>query len=141
MTTGRCLCGAIRYEYEGEASSGHALPLRELPPPDIIAADDVHHRAQDGIAIHPGAGQRSSPRRRAWQQLLRRVRLADLLPGRGSTPRIDLYACTLDDPSSLAPQCHVHAVEQLPWFEVADDLPRYPGSNRGGQPLRHGPRR
>ena len=27
---------------------------------------------------------------------------------------IDLYACTLDDPSNLAPQYHVHAVEQLP---------------------------
>ena len=28
-----------------------------------------------------------------------------------------------------------------PWIEVMDDLPRYPGSSRGDQPLRHGPRR
>ena len=54
MTTGRCLCGAIRYEYAGEADAGHALPLRELPPPDILADDDLHHRAEDGVAVHPG---------------------------------------------------------------------------------------
>jgi len=54
---------------------------------------------------------------------------------------IDLYAGTLSDPSALVPQCHVHAVEQLPWFEVLDDLPRYPGSQRTEEPIRHGPRR
>ena len=42
------------------------------------------------------------------------------------------------DPSALAPQCHVHAVEQLPWFEVLDDLPRYPGSRWGDGPCATG---
>jgi hypothetical protein len=54
---------------------------------------------------------------------------------------IDLYAGTLSDLYALAPQCHVHAAEQLPWFEMLDDLPRYPGSSRQDTPLRHGPRR
>lgn len=54
---------------------------------------------------------------------------------------IDLYAGTLSDPALLAPQCHVHAAEQLPWFEVLDDLPRYRGSRWGDGPVHHGPRR
>ncbi len=52
---------------------------------------------------------------------------------------IDLYACTLDDPAAITPQCHVYAVEQLPWMEVLDDLPRYPGSSSGAPPIRRGP--
>ena len=85
MTTGRCLCGAIRYEYEGERDSGHALPLRELPPPDILAVDDLHHRAQGGIAVHPGQAKGVRLLAGRGAKLLRRVRFADLLPGRGST--------------------------------------------------------
>jgi hypothetical protein len=54
---------------------------------------------------------------------------------------IDLFAGTLGDPSSLTPQCHVHAAEQLRWFEVLDDLPRYPRSSLGDEPLRRGPQR
>jgi hypothetical protein len=54
---------------------------------------------------------------------------------------IDLFAGTLDDASALAPECHVHAAERLPWFEVLDELPRYPGSRWGDGPVQHGPRR
>jgi hypothetical protein len=54
---------------------------------------------------------------------------------------IDLYAGTLNDPSTLAPQRHVHAAEQLPWFEILDELPRYAGSSRMDAPMRQGPRR
>ena len=52
---------------------------------------------------------------------------------------IDLYLGTLDDPSALTPQCHVHAAEQLAWFEVLDELPRYAASRWGDGPMRHGP--
>ena len=38
---------------------------------------------------------------------------------------IDLYVCSLDDPSAVTPQSHVHEAERLPWFEIQDDLPRY----------------
>ena len=38
---------------------------------------------------------------------------------------IHLYAATLDDPENYAPQCHVHAAERLPWFDVRDELKRY----------------
>jgi hypothetical protein len=54
---------------------------------------------------------------------------------------VHLYAATLDDPAHVAPSRHVFVAEQLPWFEIADDLPRYAATSRGGaKPLRTGPR-
>jgi hypothetical protein len=44
------------------------------------------------------------------------------------------------DPAAIAPRAHVFAAEQLPWFEVLDDLPRYAGSLRDAALLRRGPR-
>lgn len=53
---------------------------------------------------------------------------------------VDLYVCSLSDPVAVAPRAHVHAEEQLPWFEILDDLPRYAKTPRDGEPMRHGPR-
>ena len=141
MATGRCLCGTIRYEYSGDATlitHCHCESCRRQtssPITTFIIVPKAALRFTQGrpkeFASSPGVarsfcGECGSP-------IYYRVE--------DRPNAIDLYACTLDDPSSLAPLCHVHAVEQLPWFEVMDDLPRYPGSNRGDQPLRHGPRR
>jgi hypothetical protein len=32
----------------------------------------------------------------------------------------------------------VHVEEQVPWFEVLDDLPRYAKTPRDGEPIRRG---
>ncbi len=53
---------------------------------------------------------------------------------------IDLYLASLDDPAAVVPQSHVHVQEQLPWFEILDDKPRYLVTGREGGPIRHGPR-
>lgn len=35
---------------------------------------------------------------------------------------------TLDDPSAIQPSVHMCIESRLPWFEIADDLPRYRGN-------------
>ena len=140
-TTGRCLCGAIRYEYSGEPTAVphcHCESCRRQTSSPIttfvvIPKSSLQFtRGQPKeFASSPGVarsfcGECGSP-------IYYRV---DDRPD-----AIDLYACSLDDPSTLRPQAHVHSAEQLPWFEVLDDLPRYPGSRLGNPPLRHGPRR
>jgi len=42
---------------------------------------------------------------------------------------IHFYAAALDDPTRAVPQFHVHWAEKLPWVEISDSLPRYPGSS------------
>jgi hypothetical protein len=45
-----------------------------------------------------------------------------------------LYASTLDDPTQVKPTYHVIG-EQLPWLEIADDLPRYGYDWRNATPV------
>ena len=37
---------------------------------------------------------------------------------------ISVNTATLDDPSLAPPLRHIHVESKLPWFEIADDLPR-----------------
>ncbi len=59
----------------------------------------------------------------------------DQMPG-----EIHVLAGTLSDPSAVRPVAHIFTVDQLPWFETADDLPRYRTTRLEGAPERHGPR-
>lgn len=38
---------------------------------------------------------------------------------------IDVNIVTLDDPAAITPDYHIFSASRIPWFEVADDLPRY----------------
>jgi hypothetical protein len=59
---------------------------------------------------------------------------ADRIPN-----EVHLYHGTLTDPGSVRPTAHVHVAEQLTWFEVLDELPRYAEGMRGVGPSGHGP--
>jgi hypothetical protein len=53
---------------------------------------------------------------------------------------VHVYAASLSDPARVTPRRHVFVSEQLPWFEVFDELPRYATTSRGGVvPIRVGP--
>jgi hypothetical protein len=55
---------------------------------------------------------------------------------------VHVYAASLSEPARVTPGCHVFVSEQLPWFEVLDELPRYAISGGGGvAPTRIGPQR
>jgi hypothetical protein len=38
---------------------------------------------------------------------------------------LHLYAASLDDPETYAPQLHCHVAEHLNWLTIDDDLPRF----------------
>jgi hypothetical protein len=53
---------------------------------------------------------------------------------------VHLYAASLVNPLIVSPSRHVFVDEQLPWLEIADQLPRFAKTSRGGaQPIRYGP--
>ena len=55
----------------------------------------------------------------------------------------EVHLChgTLEDPAQWPPTGHAHIVEQIDWFEVHDDLPRFEEiAAKGAKPLRKGPR-
>ena len=46
----------------------------------------------------------------------------------------------LEDPTKFKPTAHVNVAEQLAWFEIHDDLPRFEKLPQDGEPVRKGPR-
>ena len=54
-------------------------------------------------------------------------------------PVVELHISTFDDPNALRPILHSFDTERIPWFDVADDLPRYAGMSMNSPVLRHGP--
>lgn len=47
-----------------------------------------------------------------------------------SESTVELNLGTLDDPAAVSPQYHIWCASRIPWFDTADSLPRYPGSER-----------
>jgi hypothetical protein len=39
---------------------------------------------------------------------------------------VSINSAALDEPQSCPPQMHIFAASRIPWFETADQLPRYP---------------
>lgn len=136
-TTGRCLCGDIRFEYEGapletmhchcESCRGHTSG----PISTFLIIDKRSFRYTRGKPV----AYASSPG-------VERTHC-----GRCGSPisyenkhEFALYACTLDDPAAVAPAYHSWIAEQMPWLEIADTLPRYEHGSRNATPVSYGPR-
>jgi hypothetical protein len=53
-------------------------------------------------------------------------------------PIVEIHISTFDEPEALVPTSHAFFPERIPWFEIADDLPRYAGFAEEGEPLQGG---
>jgi len=131
-TSGRCLCGDVTFEYDGEElwrAYCHCESCRRNTSSPVTAFLGVPRRACRFTGKAPAAYQSSPGVRR-------------LFCGRCGSPmayqsdrypeEIHLYAASLDAPEAYRPEGHVHCSERLSWFDVKDSLPRHPGS--GGSP-------
>jgi hypothetical protein len=138
-TTGRCLCGAVRYEFRGapewvvhchcdscrrQVSSPIATFLGVLKENFRFTADPPKAYASSPGVARTFCAACGSPI--AYEA----ARLPD---------EIHLFHGTLDDPGRWVPRAHVFTGEQLGWFEVHDELPRYTKGGRGTEPVGRGP--
>lgn len=123
--TGRCLCGAVTFEYQGpENWRGHchcASCRRNTASPFTtflgVPRDACRFTGTQPSVYHSSPGVRR------------------LFCGTCGTPmayeadrypeEVHFYAATLDDAASFAPQFHTHYAEKLPWIEIVDGLPKY----------------
>ena len=130
-TTGRCLCGAVRYEYDGEAEEVlhcHCESCRRHTSSAIATFVMVKASALKFTQGRPREFISSPGVRRSFCAECG----SPIAYQSGRRPEIiDLYVGTLDDPATVKPWCHVHSAEQLDWFEIFDDLPRFEKSRRG----------
>lgn len=129
--TGRCLCGAVRFAFDGApAWTGHCH-CESCRRTCAAAFTTFFGIARDRFRWTATAPQvyESSPGVRR------------MFCGRCGTPmaydadrdrrNIHLYAATLDDHGRIAPTFHVHYAEAVPWVTLGDDLTRYPHAGTG----------
>lgn len=120
--TGRCLCGAVRYRFDGPPNwqaHCHCESCRRATSAPMVSFFAVSHDrvAWSGIAPQlyessPGIFRSFCPRCGSPLTYQSDVR----------TGEIDIYATTLDDPSAFAAGLHVFWNERLHWLNIADDL-------------------
>ena len=137
-TTGRCMCGDIRFEYLGapvETVHCHCESCRRhasSPFTTFVVVDKAAFRCTRGAPV----AYASSPG-------VERTHC-----GRCGSPisyenlgEFALYACTLDDPTTLNPERHIRVAEKMPWIEIGDRLPQFEHSAKGATPASCQPRR
>jgi hypothetical protein len=136
VTTGRCLCGHVRFEYRGaplETGYCHCESCRRHTSSPFVAfvvIDKVAFRYTKGAPVpyasSPGVERTHCGRCGSPISYENRTEFA-------------LWIGTLDDPAKVTPTYHCFSAEQLPWIEIADALPRYAHSVKNAEPVSYGP--
>ena len=138
---GHCLCRAIKYEYEGEPNWTlycHCESCRRAASSPVVTWISVPRASFQFTEGSPRYYRSSVHANRAFcgdcgSPLTYEN---DHLPD-----EVHLYATSLVDPSGVTASRHVYVEEQLDWFEIQDNLPRYATTSQGGvKPIRNGPK-
>lgn len=140
-TIGHCLCRACRFSYEGAplwVGHCHCESCRRQTSSAFatfvgLASSQLRHEGVTPAIYESSSGVHRSFCPRCGSPIA--YSSERHFPG-----EVHIYLGTLVDPGSVTPSFHVHTAEQVPWFEVLDDLPRFHGSGRGQKPVRRGPR-
>ena len=123
---GGCLCGAVRYRVSApplDTDYCHCRMCQRSSGAPVLASAQI---PSEGFAFIKGAP-------RAYRSSAKAERL--FCPNCGSQLTFRVVAdpsfvsvntATLDRPERFAPRMHIWCESRIPWFEVADDLPRYP---------------
>jgi hypothetical protein len=136
VTTGRCLCGDIRFEYRGaplETGYCHCESCRRSTSQPFVAyvvIDKSSFRYARGTPV----GYASSP----GVERTHCGRCGSPISFENSKD-FALWVGALDDPTKVTPTYHCHTAEQLPWVEITDELPRYEFRSHKATPLSYGP--
>ncbi|MBI2994508.1 MAG: GFA family protein [Gammaproteobacteria bacterium] len=132
MIEGGCHCGAVRYRIEGElidAGYCHCDICRQTTGAPVLAwatfPFGAFHYTQGAPTVYHSSdwGQREFCGGCGTQFCYHE---------RKDPESIDVNIGTLDDPEQFEPEYHIFVAEQLEWFDVDDDLPRYDDSGRDG---------
>jgi hypothetical protein len=141
--TGGCMCGAVRYEASGEPFSVahcHCHSCRKHTGAPVVTLagylkDQVRFSGAERSLYESSPGALRAYCSRCGSPLAWEGDGGDL------GPIIELHVSSFDQPEALAPTAHAFYPERLPWFDIADDLPRYEGFAELSKLLGNGPER
>jgi hypothetical protein len=129
---GSCLCGAIRYEIDGELGAivlCHCSMCRKAQGSAFATTAPVDPAR---FRIVAGADQlrayRSSPGK---ERCFCSSCGSPIISRRDAPPMVRVRVGTLDTPISARPTAHIHVASKAEWEEIADRLPQHPGFEPG----------
>ena len=123
---GGCLCGAVRYRLDEKPTSVefcHCSMCRRAAGAPVVAWMDVLRSTLTWVRGTPTYYESSPGMRRGFCSNCGGSLTFDNTTNK---EKITLTVATLDDPAPIAPTFHIYAADQLPWLNLADDLPRHP---------------
>ena len=141
-TLGHCLCGNIRFKFSGEPDLTyhcHCESCRRTTSSPMTTWIFVPLTAFNFVDGKPRQYESSPGVRRGF--------CGDCgspltYQNEAHPDEIHLYAASLANPTDVHPSRHIFVAEQLDWFEVHDDLPRFETTSRGNaRPIYHGPKK
>jgi len=122
---GGCACGALRYEVRAgviDAGYCHCLLCQRTTGAPVLAWASI---PIEGFAYVAGAPSvyRSSDwgERRFCATCGAQIDYRD----REAPTSVSINIATLDEPGAIVPARHIFTAHRIPWFDVADDLPRH----------------
>lgn len=126
VTRGRCLCGAVSFEYGGPENwrgHCHCESCRRNCSAAFTTFFGVPRAALRWTGAAPAIYRSSPGVRRLFCATCGSPMAydADMFPD-----EIHLYAASLEDSSRFVPTFHVHWAERVPWVQLADALTKYP---------------
>lgn len=128
---GGCACGSVRYRLESLPTETGYCHCRICQKSGATPA--MPWAMVPGVTLHYLSGDigvfRSSTR---GERRFCRDCGTPLEYREQGREEVGLNSVTLDYPEWFAPQKHIWYASRLPWFELADDLPRFAGEGRCG---------
>jgi len=127
MLEGSCLCGAVRYEIDGELGPivcCHCTMCRKAQGSAFATNAPV---PADRFRIVQGEGAL-----RSYKSSARKERLfcgtcgSPIFSRREGANDVRVRIGTLDTRLSVRPSAHIHVASKAEWWELRDDLPRHP---------------
>ena len=125
---GGCLCGAVRYRISApprDADYCHCGMCRRAAGAPVVARLVVAASAFALTSGEPATWRSSATAERLFCPVC-----GSQLALRDEPDHLDVALATLDDPAAVIPSCHIWTASRIAWFDIADELPRYPQNRR-----------
>jgi hypothetical protein len=125
VVEGGCACGSIRYRGENRPDHEtycHCTICRKVSGAPVVAWITF---PEGNFRFTRGQPERYDSSDWAYREFCSRCGTQLTFHDKRDPGRVDVTTSSLDDPGTFPPKDHIWVRSRIPWFEVADALPRY----------------